>query len=201
MRIRLGIAIATMAALLPISPVAQAQSVTGELNCGFRSSFNNYTGGASELRDGVERKGNTFSFPMESQSYDQAENRTEAQFRGEVIYKKYCHDNGSCDLDLSMKNPKVVITDNGSYIEATVSSKQYNKNETYAPATPVRIANLHTASAGFKNNNGRIEWSQIPTSLTEEGNKMFSEFYTVGEGLAPVSFSYTGQGARPATNA
>ena len=138
---------------------------------------------------------------MEPQSYDPAENRTEAQFRGEVIYKKYCHDNGSCDLDLSMKNPKVVIADNGSYIEATVSSKQYNKNETYAPATPVRIANLHTASAGFKNDNGRIEWSQIPTSLTEEGNKMFSEFYTVGEGLDPVSFSYTGQGARPATDA
>ena len=65
----------------------------------------------------------------------------------------------------------------------------------------MRFANLHTASAGFKNENGRIEWSQIPTSLTEEGNKMFSEFYTVGEGLDPVSFSYTGQGARPATNA
>ena len=200
MRIRLVIATATMAALLPISPVAQAQGATGELTWGIRSSFNNYTGGASELRDGAERKGNAFSFPLVSQSYNAAEDRTEAQFRGEVVYKKYCRDNGSCDLDLSMKNPKIVIDDDGSYIEATVSSKQYNKNETYAPATPVRIANLFTPSAGFKSDNGRIEWSEIPTSLTEEGNKMFSEFYTVGEGLDPVNFSYVGDGARPKTD-
>lgn len=197
------------ALLVPLGASAAAaqgnDDAKGSLEWGIRASFNNYTGGATVISDGATKTANGFSFELVEQSYSAAGNRTEAQFNGTVIYRKYCSIpekplEGTCQLDLTFNDPKVVISDEGSYLEATVSSKQYGKNETFVSETPVRVANLFTSSATFSSENGRVNWSNITTSLTEDGNKMFSGFYNVGEGLDPLSFNYQGEGSRPASD-
>lgn len=206
-RHRVVIATATAAALLPIQPVSWAQDApTGSLSWGIRASFDNYTGGATFIEDGATRENNAFSFPLKSYSFDREAEHTEAQFSGTVRYRKYCSGGSDkdpqsvCQLDLTFKNPKVVIDKGGSYVEATVRSRQYNKNSFYEPKEPVKIATLATVSGNFTQANGQVNWSRIPTRLTEEGVSMFSEFYERGEGLDPLSFTATGDGARPSTD-
>lgn len=103
-----------------------------------------------------------------------------------------------CSLDLSMKDPKIVIAPEGSYMEATVRSRQYATGQYFAPEKPVRIVNLYTSGAQFKDSDGKISWSDIATALTSDGVKMFSDFYNENEGLDPLNFTYKGKGVRPA---
>ncbi|MBT1017720.1 HtaA domain-containing protein [Canibacter sp. lx-72] len=177
----------------------------GNLDWGIRTSFNNYTGGATQLLDGVTKNTNGFTFKLASKKYEAATNLTDLQFNGTVAYRKYCDNpekplEGNCALDLKFQNPRVVISDTESYLEAKVYSKQYPSGGVYAPADPVHIAKLHTASATMTVQDGRVNWSNIATTLTEAGNKMFSEFYSVGEALDPLSISYLGEGSRPASD-
>ncbi|ARU46933.2 HtaA domain-containing protein [Corynebacterium silvaticum] len=193
--------------LVSLTPVAYSQdaSAEGSLSWGIRSSFNNYTGGATKLSDGATRSDTSFTFPLVSQAFDESTSKLEAQFKGEVLYKKYCKNAGTkdpveddCSLDLSMKNPKVVIAPEGSYMEATVRSKQYTMGQYFSPEKPVRIANLYTSGAQFTDSEGKISWSDIATALTPDGVKMFSDFYNENEGLDPLGFTYKGKGVRPA---
>ncbi|WP_293770965.1 HtaA domain-containing protein [uncultured Corynebacterium sp.] len=196
---RTALAALTTASLLPLAAPASAAPATGHLTWGIRSSFTNYTGGATYVGDGARTTKQGFEFELTDVTYDPATKRTEAQFNGTVIYRKYCKDNSkpltsTCDLDLHFDDPKVVLAPEGSYLEARVKSNQYQKGEVYAPATPVKVATLNPGSATFSNQDGRISWSSIAASLTSEGNTMFSGFYSVGSGLDPVSLSYEGQG-------
>ncbi|MCS4491378.1 HtaA domain-containing protein [Corynebacterium sp. ES2715-CONJ3] len=193
----------TSLVLLPLHAVA-AEVPVEELRWGIRTSFNNYTGGPTFLEDGVTFTDRTFHFPLQSYRFDSETQRTEAQFGGEVRFRNYCGTkekardlSATCDLDMTLRNPKIVIDNSGSYLEATVRSKQYQDKSYYAPSEPVKIARLSTAGGAFKQDTGYINWENIPTTLTTEGNRMFSEFYEPGQGLDPLSFSAKGQGARP----
>ncbi|SQG63409.1 cell-surface hemin receptor [Corynebacterium renale] len=196
---RAALAVVTTFALLPTT-IAHADATTGALEWGLRPSFNSYTGGPTIIDEGATQPvTGTFSFPLKSHTYDAAENRVEAQFSGRVVYKQYCPTkepatDPNCALDLTFKDPKVVIDDDGSYLEGTVSSKQYPKGGVFAPGKPVKVATLNTDAANYTNTNGTVKWENISSTLTQEGWKMFSEFYEVGEALAPVSFHYTGEG-------
>ncbi|MGX9138660.1 HtaA domain-containing protein [Corynebacterium striatum] len=189
------------ASLIPLAPPALAIPATdGHLTWGIRASFNNYTGGATLVKDGATRKGNAFEFELTNLTVDKAAKRTEAQFNGTVVYRKYCENasnplEGHCDLDLHFEDPKVVLAPEESYLEATVSSRQYLSGTTFAPEKPVKIAKLQPQSATLREANGRVDWSNIASTLTPEGNTMFSKFYTDGEGLDPVSLSYAGEAA------
>ncbi|MDO4760793.1 MAG: HtaA domain-containing protein [Corynebacterium sp.] len=205
------VATATIASLVPITVAHATENTEGHLRWGIRASFNNYTNGATFIEEGATQVGNDFSFPLQSYSFNKEAERTEAQFKGKIRYRKYCGTkeneknlNVKCDLDLTFTNPKVVIDPSGSYLEATVSSRQYLESKDsagddgvyYAPDTPVKIVTLSTAAGAFSKNDGMVNWNNIPSRLTEEGLKMFSNFYTVGEGMDPVSFSAKGDGAR-----
>ncbi|MCS4535675.1 HtaA domain-containing protein [Corynebacterium sp. HS2168-gen11] len=198
------IATSVACALLPLHPIASATEtgMPGELLWGIRPSFNSYTNGPTFIKDGASQKGQDFAFPISSYSYDAASEHTEAQFSGAIVYRKYCSGGDgtdlsvNCDLDLTIANPKVVLDPNGSYLEATVSSKQYQTNETFAPAAPVKIAKLFTASANFSKTDTAVNWANIPTTLDPAGVKVFSEFYEPGSGLGAVTFSATGEGNR-----
>lgn len=198
-------AVAASVMVVPGMPVARAAE-NGALLWGIRASFNNYVGGPVLVADGATEDKTTgaqrFSFPLENVKYDRDEVRLEAQFKGTVKYKQYCDGkedklNARCDLDLTFSNPKVVLDDDkDSYIEATVNSRQYLSGIYYdGDGKPVRVVNLYPQSGTFRNVDGTINWSEIPATLTEQGNMMMSEFYDVGEGMDPVDFSYEGDGA------
>ncbi|WP_256880804.1 HtaA domain-containing protein [Corynebacterium diphtheriae] len=202
---------ATIAALLPLAPVTAAAedvekpvtiATSGKLNWGIRESFNNYTNGASKVEDGATRiSTNNFEFKLEKATYDAAKERTEAQFRGKIVYLKYCDDMKTftnCKLDLTIKDPKIVISNEENYVEAVVDSKQYPSGEWYNSNGPVKIANLYPGSATVDNKDNSTEWTNVVSALANPGGvKMFSEFYGENEGLAPLSFSYDGAGAKP----
>ncbi|WP_181999746.1 HtaA domain-containing protein [Corynebacterium diphtheriae] len=202
---------ATIAALLPLAPVTAAAedvekpvtiATSGKLNWGIRESFNNYTNGASKVEDGATRiSTNNFEFKLEKATYDAAKERAEAQFRGKIVYLKYCDDMKTftnCKLDLTIKDPKIVISNEENYVEAVVDSKQYPSGEWYNSNGPVKIANLYPGSATVDNKDNSTEWTNVVSALANPGGvKMFSEFYGENEGLAPLSFSYDGAGAKP----
>ncbi|WP_197457052.1 HtaA domain-containing protein [Brevibacterium ravenspurgense] len=184
----------TAALTVPVGPgAAFAESASeGSLDWGIRTSFNNYTGGPSEILGGAAESPTGFTFELVSQKYEAETNLTDLQFNGFVRYLQYCDiptnpATGGCALDLRFEDPRVVISDSDSYLEATVYSKQYPSGEIWAPSEPVRVANLHTASATMDASDGRVKWSNIASTLTEDGNKMFSEFYSPGEALDPLS--------------
>lgn len=63
---------------------------------------------------------------------------------------------------------------------------------------PVKIANLYPGSATVDSKDNSTEWTNVVSALANPGGvKMFSEFYGENEGLAPLSFSYDGAGAKP----
>lgn len=202
---------ATIAALLPLAPVTAAAedvekpvtiATSGKLNWGIRESFNNYTNGASKVEDGATRiSTNNFEFKLEKATYDAAKERTEAQFRGKIVYLKYCDDMKTftnCKLDLTIKDPKIVISNEENYVEAVVDSKQYPSGEWYKSNGPVKIASLYPGSATVDSKDNSTEWTNVVSALANPGGvKMFSEFYGENEGLAPLSFSYDGAGAKP----
>ncbi|CAB0492016.1 HtaA domain-containing protein [Corynebacterium diphtheriae bv. mitis] len=202
---------ATIAALLPLAPVTAAAedvekpvtiATSGKLNWGIRESFNNYTNGASKVEDGATLiSTNNFEFKLEKATYDAAKERTEAQFRGKIVYLKYCDDMKTftnCKLDLTIKDPKIVISNEENYVEAVVDSKQYPSGEWYKSNGPVKIANLYPGSATVDSKDNSTEWTNVVSALANPGGvKMFSEFYGENEGLAPLSFSYDGAGAKP----
>lgn len=202
---------ATIATLLPLAPVTAAAedvekpvtiATSGKLNWGIRESFNNYTNGASKVEDGATRiSTNNFEFKLEKATYDAAKERTEAQFRGKIVYLKYCDDMKTftnCQLDLTIKDPKIVISNEENYVEAVVDSKQYPSGEWYNSNGPVKIANLYPGSATVDSKENSTEWTNVVSALANPGGvKMFSEFYGENEGLAPLSFSYDGAGAKP----
>ncbi|ARB88823.1 HtaA domain-containing protein [Corynebacterium diphtheriae] len=202
---------ATIAALLPLAPVTAAAedvekpvtiATSGKLNWGIRESFNNYTNGASKVEDGATLiSTNNFEFKLEKATYDAAKERTEAQFRGKIVYLKYCDDMKTftnCQLDLTIKDPKIVISNEENYVEAVVDSKQYPSGEWYKSNGPVKIANLYPGSATVDSKDNSTEWTNVVSALANPGGvKMFSEFYGENEGLAPLSFSYDGAGAKP----
>ncbi|MBG9344636.1 HtaA domain-containing protein [Corynebacterium diphtheriae] len=202
---------ATIAALLPLAPVTAAAedvekpvtiATSGKLNWGIRESFNNYTNGASKVEDGAKLiSTNNFEFKLEKATYDATKERTEAQFRGKITYLKYCDDNKSltgCKLDLTIKDPKIVISNEDNFIEAEVNSKQYPSGEWFRPDGSQKIANLYPGSATVETVDGVTTWKNIVSALAAPaGVTMFSEFYGENEGLAPLSFSYDGAGAKP----
>ncbi len=203
-RRRRGTAIASLvaASLLPVTP-AFAETAAGSLTWGIRSSFNSYTGGPFAVQDGAKKNANNpyiFDFTLTDVTFDPETKRTEAQFDGTIIYRNYCgkleKTPENCALDFNLEDPKVVISPEDSYLEATVDSKQYPDGGRFKPGKPVQIAKLHTDSATFSEQDGWVHWSDISTTLTEDGNGLFSRFYNVGEGLDPVSFSYQGKGAK-----
>ncbi|CAB0513230.1 hemin transporter associated protein [Corynebacterium diphtheriae] len=177
---------------------ADAKSTGETLTWGVRSSFNNYSGGPTEMLDGAKQNGtkNRFTFQLESVTYDEATEKLEAKFKGGVHYQKYCADEAShfdCQLDLKIENPRIVIAKGGSHVFAKVSSKKYQSSGTYTndgedDARP--IAQLYTANATFKEEGDKVTWSEIPALLTKDGAEMFSNFYPINSGLDSLTFSF-----------
>lgn len=112
-----------------VAELAEGIVNTGSLTWGIRTSFNNYTGGPTSVFGGASQNENKneFTFELEKTSYDPETERFEAQFKGGIQYKKYCNGTDSCDLDLKLENPRIVIEKEGSFIYGKVTSKQYKK--------------------------------------------------------------------------
>lgn len=187
----------------------------GSLNWALRDSFLRYSLGATNVGDGASKiysNGTTtpssesdtveqyYKFNLKNAGFDDATKITRAEFEGSIEYFKYCEgkpaQRGNCSLELTIKDPTIVLSPEGSYVEADVRSKQYPSGEIFEKED-AKIANAWTKTAKFEEKDGKVSWEGINTSLTEDGVRTFSNFYDLGGPLAPLSFEYEGKGARP----
>lgn len=192
-----------------------AESGKGSLNWALRDSFLRYSLGATNVTGGASKiysNGTTtpssqsdtveqyYKFSLKNASFEDATKITRAEFEGSIEYFKYCEgkpaERGNCALELTIKDPTVVLSPEGSYVEADVRSKQYPSGEIFEKED-AKIANAWTKTAKFEEKDGKVSWSGINTSLTEDGVHTFSNFYDLGGPLAPLSFEYEGKGERP----
>lgn len=192
-----------------------AESGKGSLNWALRDSFLRYSLGATNVTGGATKiysNGTTtpssqsdtveqyYKFNLKNASFEDATKITRAEFEGSIEYFKYCEGReakrGNCALELTIKDPTIVLSPEGSYVEADVRSKQYPSGEIFQK-DDAKIAQAWTKTAKFEENDGKVSWSGINTSLTEDGVRTFSNFYDLGGPLAPLSFEYDGAGARP----
>lgn len=192
-----------------------AESGKGSLNWALRDSFLRYSLGATNVTGGATKiysNGTTtpssqsdtveqyYKFNLKNASFEDATKITRAEFEGSIEYFKYCEGReakrGNCALELTIKDPTIVLSPEGSYVEADVRSKQYPSGEIFEK-DDAKIANAWTKTAKFAEKDGKVSWEGINTSLTEDGVHTFSNFYDLGGPLAPLSFEYEGKGARP----
>lgn len=198
----------------------QAQTVAtengkGSLNWALRDSFLRYSLGATNVTGGATKIYNNgtdqpssesdtveqyYKFNLKKAGFEDATQITRAEFEGSIEYFKYCEgrpaERGNCALELTIKDPTIVLSPEGSYVEADVRSKQYPSGEIFEKED-AKIAQAWTKTAKFEEKDGKVSWSGITTSLTEDGVHTFSNFYDLGGPLAPLSFEYEGKGARP----
>ncbi|AZA12578.1 HtaA domain-containing protein [Corynebacterium choanae] len=179
------------------------------LDWGLRASFVSYVGGATVVDSGATKlfssddadehtTENAYRFTLADAGYDSATHTTTAAFSGRVEFFQYCNGQtparGNCDLELTFVNPKIVITDDDAYLTMDVRSKQYPAGDVFEK-TGARVADLDLSAATVATTDGVTTWTNIVPMLAADGVKAFSGFYDAGEALAPLSFSYVGEGA------
>ncbi|MEZ2121332.1 HtaA domain-containing protein [Corynebacterium sp. CCM 9203] len=162
-----------------------------------RDSFNNYTGGATNILDGAKMVDGTFLWPYESTETDDEGNAV-VQYGGTVNYMKYCEGNepvrGNCQLDLTVADPKIVFNaDKGiGTLYATVNSRTYQTGE-WLGVEVVPFATLDFKAGRYNNQTDTTTWNSVAGSLLPKGQEAFSNFYTTNPYISSLSFSYPGK--------
>ncbi|WP_424936175.1 MULTISPECIES: HtaA domain-containing protein [Bacteria] len=90
-------------------------------------------------------------------------------------------------LDLSLSNPRIRVSGSVATLVLDVSSKGYNGSPD-VDASGVSFASLSLPAATV--GDGEISWSGASATLTAEGARAFAGFYSAGEALDPVSFTF-----------
>ena len=171
-------------------PQAQAASLTW----GFRQSFISYVGGHHRIADGVTESNREYTFPVDEVQQDG--DSVTLTGRGLVQFAQYCtdpSDTDTCQLDLTLSNPRVELRPEGeSAIFYTVRTRNYQSGQVEGPHE-VRMATLDLSGARQVEEDGQVSWTDIATTLTEEGAHAFSNFYDPGTALAPLQLTYPGE--------
>lgn len=205
---------------------SDATAQTEYMDWALRDSFLRYVGGATNVSDGATKMysngSNTgseveqaYRFQLDKATYEETGHVTRADFKGTVEYFRYCNgqpaQRGNCDLELTISKPTVVLSDEGSYVEADVRSKQYPGGAIFEKQR-ARIADIDPSSATFtaggtavddgaadKNAAGSntVTWSNLVPRLTQDGVDTFSGFYNLESPLASLNFTYQGIGGEP----
>ena len=167
------------------------------LNWRVRSSFESYTGGG-EVSEGASRENGIYHFPLEQFSYDPETKTTTASFRGTIHYSKWTGYYSECPgvsaLDLTFRNPQVVISPEGSHLLMSAVSRQLGEGRCGEPLNlgEVKLADLDAAAVMPESSETKTSWEAIPASLAEGGTQAFAQFYPVGSPLDPVSMVLPG---------
>lgn len=185
----------------PTARAAQTPITAGPgLDWGLKESWRTYIGGLGTSATGgatINADG-TFHFPVLSGSYDDVTHDTTVQFRGTVQFLGHCHGGIAvrpCDLDMTMADPRVEITEDGAFLYAKMTSRPITGGE-IVDYPAVKIAELDVESATPTVADGTTRWSDLAATVAPEGADVFT--YPVGTVIDPVDFSYDGPGGKPA---
>ncbi|MEU2870380.1 HtaA domain-containing protein [Streptomyces olivoreticuli] len=192
----LGLLTALLAALTPMATAhaAEPREISGgRLDWGIKSSFQSYVTGPAahgswELRDGAATEGdNQFRFHSAKGSYDSGGGAFDASFQGGVHFTGHKKPDGSYDLDLTLSRPAVSASGGKGTLYADMTGKARGTGEvTTASHVPFASLDLSGVNVG---GGTAVALTNVPATLTAEGEKAFAGYYKAGTALDPVSLS------------
>ncbi|MEU3752186.1 HtaA domain-containing protein [Streptomyces olivoreticuli] len=194
----LGLLTALLAALTPMATAHAAESREisgGRLDWGIKSSFQSYVTGPAahgswELRDGAATEGdNQFRFHSAKGSYDPGGGAFDASFQGGVHFTGHKKPDGSYDLDLTLSHPAVGVSGGKGTLYADMTGKARGTGEV-TTASHVPFASLDLSGVNLRGDDAAaVTLTNVPATLTAEGEKAFAGYYKAGTALDPVSLS------------
>lgn len=196
--------VAVAAALLGTAPAQAAPTpITGGagLDWGVKQSWRTYIGAdGTFLSEGVTRNADgTFHFPVTGGSYEPGTGTTVVSFGGTLLFLGHCEGAGPferpCALDMTLRAPRVEITEDGAFLYATMASRPI-AGGSIPESREVRLAALDAEDATPVVTATTTAWSGLPARMTEPGSEIFT--YGVGTVIDPISFGYDGPGGKPA---
>lgn len=201
---RLGMA--TIAALCVFALAAQAQADDSEpvpittgagLDWGVKKSFRDYieghiAAGVITPSEGATRNPDgTFHFPVLEGEYVPATKALSLTFAGSVHMSG--HHGG---LNMTVREPRVVITPEDTSLYAKVVSKPLDGSETPDEAS-VHFATFDVSGSEPVVDGGVTTWSAVPAAIAAGSVGPFAGHYSIGTPIDPLSFSYDGDGGKP----
>jgi hypothetical protein len=179
---------------LPAGPVTV---VGGHADWGVKSSFRAYvTGpvaqGTIELEDGATANVDE-SFRLPDPVGTSSSGDLDVSFGGSIRFTGH----GGA-LDMTMTDIGVEIEGTSGTLRADVTTKSFDSGafDTY---DDVAFADLDLAGVTPTEADGRFTWSTLPATLTAAGAEAFSDFYTAGTDLDPITVSVSFEGGTPTT--
>lgn len=193
MKLRFSTVLAAAAAALALSASpAAADTVTGgSATWGVKESFRNYVTGpvaAGQITtsDGATTNGDgTFGFQPASGSFDPATGKADVKFGGTVLFTGHA---GA--LRVRVSDPRVAYQGTSGVLYADVVSRDLNTAQDVSYPN-VDVANLDLTGVTPTVDGSSASVSNVPAKLTTNGAKAFAGFYSSGEELDPISFSFT----------
>jgi hypothetical protein len=186
-------------------PTGPSQVTGGSLTWGVKASFRSYvtgpiaagtvTTGQGVIEQGVIEQGavgqgangtGPYVFPGATGTADLQTSEISAQYGGTVAFVGHA---GA--LDLTFANPRVEVGSAGAVLVVDVTTRTPGS----APVTTpdVALADLALGQPAFAN--GVLTWTDLPATLTEDGEEAFGGFYEAGTALDPVSLVVALDGA------
>ncbi|HEY0276660.1 MAG TPA: HtaA domain-containing protein [Solirubrobacterales bacterium] len=184
------------------APAAPAQITEGSLNWGVKASFRRYIGEAGiTTSGGVARSDDAtsefpvpgFDWPLVSGSFDSETSSTVLQFGGSVHF--LAHEGL---LDMTVSEPKLVLTGGESTLYAAVKSRPFSSNEVIDYGV-IPVVSLDLSEAEPTVADGSTSWTALPSFLTTDAGPAFAGFYSVSTDMDPVSATYEGPGGKAPT--
>ena len=160
----------------------------GRLDWGLKSSFSTYiTGpvanGTITVGGGAGTVGaSQYRFHSATGEYDASSGDYTASYSGNVRFVGHLQDDGSYELDLTLANPSVSISNGAGTLYADVNAHGTVYNQVAFGI--LELGGLDTSGAS-----GSVAVSNIPVTLTAEGAEAFNGFYHAGQALDPVSLT------------
>lgn len=185
----------------PRAGAAQTPIATGPgLDWGLKQSWRTYIGlaGTSASNGATINADGSFHFPVVSGSYDDVTHDTVVQFRGTLQFLGHCQGGIAvrpCDLDMTMADPRVEITEDGAFLYAKMTSRPITGGE-IVDYPAVKVVELDVESAQPALGGGVTRWTDLAATVAPEGADVFT--YPVGTVVDPVAFAYDGPGGKPA---
>lgn len=167
----------------------------GTLTWGFKESWRTYIndGGTVTGQDGATVGGQgVITFPLVTGGYDDETTATHLEFSGSVHYEKY-----SGALDLTLSNPVVDLSPDGSQVTAEVTSRTMVGEFVDYGRITVGVVDAAAGTLQLDAQEGTTRWSELPATLAEELSPAFDNRYAVGEALEPLTIDYVGPGGGP----
>ncbi len=163
----------------------------GTLEWGFKTPFRSYirsgaAHGAITATAGAVETANGFTFTS-PRGVLRADGTGDARYAGAVYFEGH----GSGDealLRLWICRPRVVLTSpTAAVLRADIASRTLESQEVVEYPN-VALADLNVASTTPTNIGSTRTWSDVPTTLRQEGAGAFASFYQAGQELDPITF-------------